>query len=173
MSSDRSDPLSNPRPLLRSVYAYAAYRVGPGPDAEDVLSEVVERALRYRSTYDPKVGTALAWMIGIARRVIADRANLQPVAPEQAVADTHDFEAESLQRLDLQAALARLSVRDRELLALRYGADLKASQIADALDLEVNAVEVALHRALRRMRDLLEPTSDVSVDVRTRHVPAP
>jgi RNA polymerase sigma factor (sigma-70 family) len=173
MSRNGSDPLSNPRPLLRSVYAYAAYRVGPGPDAEDVLSEVVERALRYRSTYDPTVGTALAWMMGIARRVIADRADQLPVAAEEVVADAHDFAAESLQRLDLQAALSRLSPRDRELLALRYGADLKASQIADHLDMEVNAVEVALHRALRRMRDLMEPSGEATVDVRTRHVAAP
>ena len=69
-----TDPLSDARPLLRRVYAFISYRIGPGPDAEDVLSEVVERALRYRDGYDPERGTPLAWLTGIARRVIADRA---------------------------------------------------------------------------------------------------
>ena len=42
------DPLANPEALIRRVYAFAAYRLGDGPDAEDVTSEVFERALRYR-----------------------------------------------------------------------------------------------------------------------------
>jgi len=49
-----------------------------------------------------------------------------------------------------------LGQRDRELIALRYGADLRARQIAPLLDLKTNAVEVALHRALARLRAVLE-----------------
>ena len=45
---------------------------------------------------------------------------------------------------------------DRELLSLRYGADLTARQIAELLELKTNAVEVALHRALGRLRSQLE-----------------
>ena len=54
----RRDPLANPEPLIRRVYAYVAYRIGDGPDAEDVTSEVFERALRYRESYDPTRGRA-------------------------------------------------------------------------------------------------------------------
>jgi RNA polymerase sigma factor (sigma-70 family) len=60
-------------------------------------------------------------------------------------------------RLDLRAALERLDERDRELLALRYGGDLTARQIAELMELKTNAVEVALHRALARLREGLEP----------------
>ena len=52
----REDPLADPTPLIRRVYAYVAYRIGDGPDAEDVTSEVFERALKYRSSYDPTRG---------------------------------------------------------------------------------------------------------------------
>ena len=45
-----------------------------------------------------------------------------------------------------------LDERERELVALRYGADLSARQIGELLGLKTNAVEVALHRALRRLR---------------------
>jgi len=71
----RRDPLANPEPLIQRVYAYVAYRLGDGPEAEDVTSDVFERALRYRGTYDPDKGEPLAWLIGIARYRIADVAN--------------------------------------------------------------------------------------------------
>ncbi len=55
-----------------------------------------------------------------------------------------------LDQLDLRDAVGRLDDRDRELIALRFGADLSARQIAEVLELKTNAVEVALHRALAR-----------------------
>ncbi len=40
------DPLRDPESLIRRVHAYVAYRLGNGPGAEDVTSDVFERALR-------------------------------------------------------------------------------------------------------------------------------
>jgi RNA polymerase sigma factor (sigma-70 family) len=72
-----------------------------------------------------------------------------------------------LRGIELRAALAQLEERDRELLSLRYGADLTARQIAELLDMQTNAVEVALHRALARLRKHLErDASDGKRDVR-------
>src|SRR5258706_13758594 len=62
------DPLANPEALIRRVYAYVAYRLGDGPEAEDVTSEVFERALRYRASYDRSKGEPIGWLLGIARR---------------------------------------------------------------------------------------------------------
>ncbi len=151
------DPLANPEPLIRRVYAYVAYRIGDGPDAEDVTSATFERALRYRESFDPQRGEPLAWLIGIARRCLAEaRAGAAvPVADLPEIAGPDNPEDGALRRLWLAAAVAHLDERDRELVALRYGADLTARQIADLLDLRTNAVEVALHRALARLRALL------------------
>jgi RNA polymerase sigma-70 factor, ECF subfamily len=157
------DPLADPAPLIRRVYAYAAYRVGVGPEAEDVTSETLERALRYRDSFDPRRGDAGAWLIGIARRCIADAA-LRPLPvsddklPERT---TEDHVDEVFQRLELRSAVTQLAERDRELVALRFGADLTARQIGEILDMTTNAVEVALHRALASLRTVLErPESD-------------
>jgi RNA polymerase sigma factor (sigma-70 family) len=49
-----------------------------------------------------------------------------------------------------------LGEREQELIALRYGADLTARQIGEIVGAETNAVEVALHRALGRLRTALE-----------------
>lgn len=168
------DPLAHPERLTRSIYAYVAYRIGAGPDSEDVTSEVFARALRYRKSYDGSKGTPGAWLTGIARRVLAERAtqDRDTVSEVPDTAGPGRLEDESVSRLTMQAAVATLGERDRELVALRYGADLTAAQIGELLDLSPNAVEVALHRALRRLRAELE-TETPAAAPRTQRPPMP
>lgn len=152
------DPFADPEPLIRRVYAYVAYRVGDGPDAEDVTSATFERALQYRDRFDKRKGEPAAWLIGIARRQIADHFGGSPL-----VTDVRDqpaageLESDSAERIDLRRAVGSLNERDRELIALRYGADLTARRIGELLDMSTNSVEVALHRALQTLRAALEP----------------
>lgn len=152
----RRDPLANPEALIRRVYAYVAYVIGDGPDAEDVTSETFARATRYRKSYDPSKGSPATWLVGIARRCIADRP--RPPEPTDLVGrgsvDVHESRADVLA---VRAAVARLPERDRELVALRYGADMTARQIAETLGLQTNAVEVALHRLHAKLRAELAP----------------
>jgi RNA polymerase sigma factor (sigma-70 family) len=154
----RRDPLANAPELIRRVYSYVAYRVGDGPDAEDVTSEVFERALRYRKAYDPSRGEPLAWLIGIARRCIDDALRRPRAEPGEQpdLTSAQDLEGEALQRLTVAAAVESLDERSRDLIALRFGADLSARQIGEILGLRTNAVEVALHRTLARLRPELE-----------------
>ena len=160
----RVDPLANPAPLIKRVYAYVAYRVGDGPDAEDLTSETFERALRYRKSYDSSKGEPIAWLIGIARRCVEGRPPPLEHAAEQLDApDQRDLEDDVLRRITLSHAVGRLEERDRELLALRYGADLTARQIAELQGAKTNAVEVALHRALARLRTHLEGEAETPV----------
>ena len=157
------DPLRDPAPLVRRVYAYAAYRLGDGPDADDVTSETFERALRYRDSFDPRKGPPAAWLVGIARRCVDDHLRGRGIEVPTDDDVLLDRPADSspvdlaIVRLDLADAVATLGLRDRELIALRYGADLKAKDIAAVLGQTTNAVEVALHRALERLRAVLEP----------------
>jgi RNA polymerase sigma factor (sigma-70 family) len=153
----RVDPLANPEPLIRRVYAYVAYRIGDGPDAEDITSETFERALRYKKSYDSRKGEPVAWLIGIARRRIEGRpANLEITSEQYETADRGDLEDDALSRIVLSGAVGRLEERDRELIGLRYGADLTARQIAELHGAKTNAIEVALHRALGRLRAQME-----------------
>ena len=156
----RRDPLDNPEPLIRRVYAYTAYRIGPGADAEDVTSEVFERALRYEGTYDEEKGEFVGWLLGIARRCVDDhlsRPTTVPLDPEhrdpQPAPD--DVETEVVERVALIEAMSELGERDRELVSLHY-AGLNGGQIAELLDVRRNTIDVALHRALARLRTLVE-----------------
>jgi DNA-directed RNA polymerase specialized sigma24 family protein len=159
----RRDPLADPETLIRRVYAYVAYRIGDGPDAEDVTSETFERAIRYRDSYDRSKGEPVAWLIGIARRVIAGRGG---GTPEVLMADLPEVAAVAVSEdaivggLTVRAAVAGLEERERELIALRYGADLSAAQIGEVLGIRVNTVEVALHRVRNRLATKLQGSSD-------------
>ncbi len=152
----RRDPLNDPEPLIRRIYSYVAYRLGDGPQAEDVTSEVFERALRYRESYDDRRGGPAAWLVGIARRCVDD-ALAAGVRDAAAVTDVRDVttgttEEAALTGIVVRDAVARLPLRERELVALRYGADLSAARIGEVLGMRTNAVEVALHRVLARLR---------------------
>jgi RNA polymerase sigma factor (sigma-70 family) len=172
----RNDPLRNPEALIERVYSYVAYRIGGGPDAEDVTSETFERAVRYRHSYDPAHGTPLAWVLGIARRCTNDALSARrPTSLELVDAEAPgDLAAEAADRLELEAALAQLPPTDVELLSLRYGADLSAKQIADALHATPGAVRVGLHRAHARLRAILEDGREEPVpEARIQIQPAP
>lgn len=154
----RRDPLSDPEPLIRRIYAYVAYRVGDGPHAEDIVSDVFERALRYRESYDARKGEPLAWLVGIARNRIADlaiSAGREQASDAIDEPSTASLEDDALRRLTLAHAVRSLDERDQELIALRYGADMTARQIAELLDMRPNAVEVWLHRTLALLREAL------------------
>ena len=158
----RRDPLAHPERLISAVYAYVAYRVGPGMDAEDVTSEVFERAVRYRESYDPKRGEPMAWLIGIARRCV-DGAFNDPHHALGAVEDRAapgDLAEDAVRRVSLLDAVSQLGERDRELIALRYGADLTGRQIGAMLDMSANAVDVAMHRAVERLRQALDGSDE-------------
>ena len=151
------DPLDNPEELVRRVYAFVAYRLGDGPDAEDVTSETFVRALRYRDSYRREKGEPIAWLIGIARRAIAEHAGRTVALPDRGsiAVDPIELTDEWVRGIDLSRAVGALEPRDRELIGLRYGADLTARQIGDLLEMRTNTVEVALLRALARLRVLM------------------
>jgi RNA polymerase sigma factor (sigma-70 family) len=170
------DPLANAEPLIGRVYAYVAYRVGDGPTAQDITSDAFERALRGRHTYDPSKGAPISWLLGIARRCVSDALAVRslPIAEAPELPDGIDLEDQSIKRLTLSAAIAKLDEREQELIALRYGADLTARRIAEIVGMHTNAVEVALHRALVRLREQLvaerpsEPGDSAAEPIRSR-----
>jgi RNA polymerase sigma factor (sigma-70 family) len=81
---------------------------------------------------------------------------LMPVSDVPETAAAGELADDSAVRLDLRRAVTMLAERDAELIALRYGADLTAKQIAEVTGMRPNAVEVALHRALGTLRQVLE-----------------
>jgi RNA polymerase sigma factor (sigma-70 family) len=146
------------------VYAFAAYRLGNRADAEDVTQQTFERALKAWGRFDPSRATARTWLLAIARNLVIDhhrrdRSNLlRPIGedgiPEEDLPAAHEETAGVSP--ELADAFDALSARDREVVALRFGGDLRGPEIAEMLDLKLATVQQILSRSLRRLRAELE-----------------
>ncbi|MEH3053571.1 MAG: sigma-70 family RNA polymerase sigma factor [Patulibacter minatonensis] len=143
------------------VYAYVASLVGDRATAEDVVAATFERAYRKRRSFDASRGTPRQWLFGIARNAALDelRTRARRATPV-ADAGTHvataeaDDDVSDERTLQIRAAIAGLSPRDRELIALKFFAGLSTAEIAGALGItEVNARQ-RVHRALRVLREV-------------------
>lgn len=145
-----------------ATLAFLRYRTRDADLAEDLLADTFERALRARGRFDPRRGSGRAWLAAIALNVWRDHAR-RAVREHEAVqrlagdAPAASAPPDPEERLTVLAAVARLPEPEQEVVALVYGADLKAKQVADLLEVPVTTVNGRLYRALRRLKSELPP----------------
>ena len=144
------------------LFAFLAYRTGDRGLAEDLLADVFERVLRKRRTFDPRKGSETTWLYAIALNRLRDehrRAEVERRAMESFVAapepEVETPEDQLAARDELTRAMSLLNEPEREVLSLRFGADLTVPQIAKVTGQPLTTVEGRLYRGLRRMRALL------------------
>jgi RNA polymerase sigma factor (sigma-70 family) len=150
------------------VYAYVRYRIADVAEAEDLTSEIVERALTHLASYDARKGAFSTWLFRIAHNTwvnhlkrrqrrnphhvdlgegLEDLAADEPT-PEQAV--LHKEETAQLLK-----CLGTLSSRQQEILSLRFAGRLTNREIAKVLRMNERTVSVTILRALRKLRQRL------------------
>ena len=120
------------------LYNFFRYRVGDNDVAGDLTAETFTRAWRDRHHYRYDLAAFSTWLFMIAKQVVADyfRKPHPEVSLTAAIHIPDEETVESLvqQRSDferLSTLLAKLTDRDRELFALKYGASLTNRTIAD------------------------------------------
>jgi RNA polymerase sigma factor (sigma-70 family) len=156
MASDR--PTFDERlPVLAPLAYRVCFRiVGDRQEAQDLTQEALSRAYagwskvaRYDEAWITRVATNLA-LGEVRRRRRTDRGRAAP-------AGAPAIDAVITQRAELVAVLRRLSRRQREVVALRYLADLPESEVARALGCSVGSVKQHASRGLAALRTALEP----------------
>jgi RNA polymerase sigma-70 factor (ECF subfamily) len=145
--------------LAPRVYNYFRYRMGSEADVEELTSRTFERAWRSRSHYRQDLAAFSTWVFKIAQNVGVDyrsrwRSHLPlDAATEVACEGTPELDAELRSDLARLAALtATLPERERELIALKYGASLNNRLIAGLTGLSESNVGTVLHRLVRTLR---------------------
>lgn len=153
-------------PGMFLVAYHVTYRVlGDVAGAEDAASEAMARALvswRRVGRMEHRNG----WVARVAGNVAIDeirRARRRREVPEAGAHLATDGTEETALRLALGAALAGLSTRQREVIALRYLADLDESEVSRALGISVNSVKKHAARGKEALRARLGPTQEVSL----------
>jgi RNA polymerase sigma factor (sigma-70 family) len=149
------------------VYGFLAYRLRSREQAEDLTQATFERALGAWPRFDPSRASPRTWLLAIARNLLVDHHRRGRDRREQLVDPTDQAGQEAggahaeFQPAgpspDLQVALEALDDRSRELIALRFGADLTGPEIAELTGLSLANVQQILSRSLRSLRDELDP----------------
>jgi RNA polymerase sigma-70 factor (ECF subfamily) len=148
---------------LPRVLNYVRLRVGDKVLAQDLTARTFERALTHIDSLRD-LDAFGGWLFRIARNVIAGYyRRREPEIPlewvtDQAAADpSPESDAERLDQLEmLQRVLAGLSEREREIIRLRFVAELPHREIGKAMGLRAGNVAVILYRALAKLREQFE-----------------
>jgi len=145
------------------IYNFFRYRTGDNTTAEDLTAATFEKAWRRRSQFRGSPEGFTAWLFTIARNTANDHFRKSPalvaleavshLAAPYSTAEQVEQESEFKR---LVTALNRLPERERDILTLKYGADLNNRQIAQQLQLSESNVGTILNRTLQKLRSELE-----------------
>jgi RNA polymerase sigma factor (sigma-70 family) len=149
---------------LSRVYGFFAFRLRPGPDAEDLTATTFERAMRHAHRYDAARATQATWLMAIAQNALVDHFRHHGRRPEDLI-DASGFDelpagaSGDGPRLgvspELETALSALGDREREVVALRFGGELRGKEIAAVTGLSEANVHQILSRSMKELRRLM------------------
>lgn len=151
------------------VYNYVRYRVHDAQITDDLTAQIFERAIAHMHRYQSGYAPFGAWLFTIARNITSDHFRAQKrrrwlsleslfnlaapaPPPENDMADRD-------QTHRLLDAVATLSERERDLIALKFATNLNNRQIASLTGLSEQNVAVILYRSIRQLRLLLQEES--------------
>jgi len=153
----------------RLVFAVAHQVLGSAKDAEDAAQEAFLKAFRGRASLDRSESIG-GWLAAIARHAAVDlqrrrgreeaarRHATEQMARPQPQPAAQDKAAEAAdERARLRAAVSTLAPHEAVVVTLRFEEGLSATEIAARLGVEAGTVRVRLHRALKRLREVLDP----------------
>jgi RNA polymerase sigma-70 factor (ECF subfamily) len=148
-----------------TVYRYIYYRVGGRATAEDLTSETFLRALRRIGTFTWQGRDFGAWLVTIARNLVADhfkssRFRLEITTGEMLDANEverspEDSVLESLSNAALLEAVRRLNPQQQECVTLRFLQGLSVAETARVMGKNEGAIKTLQYRAVRTLARLL------------------
>jgi len=173
-AASRTDRVEEVRQLIVAAYEerfpqvfrYIAVRVGYTDIAEDLTSETFVRALRGADKFADQGKPLGAWLFRIAHNLAVDHLRSAKRRPMSAmlhddITDGIDAPAVAYERKHdirlLHASLGVLTESERQVVALRFGAELKPEQIGQILGKKAGAVRWLQHSAITKLRAKLGP----------------
>ncbi len=147
--------------LFKPVFAYILCRVGERPLAEDLAASAWRKAYEKWPLFDPNKGTFRQWIFTVARneinmyyrlyyvRKFLSLTGFEENAPLGQAAWT---EAEQDDTQALLSAMAVLTAREKDLIALKFYSGLNNREIAHQTGLSESNVGTVLHRSISKLR---------------------
>ena len=148
-------------PFIPNLRRYAgALTMNPG-DAEDLVQETLERAVRKFHLWRP--GDLRAWLFSIMHNVFVNQLKARKISPsveiDEAMIAAHIPTATSVDVLDLERALLVLAPEQREVVLLVGLEDMTYSDVSRALGIPIGTVMSRLSRGREKLRRLMNGES--------------
>jgi RNA polymerase sigma-70 factor, ECF subfamily len=152
---------------IRLVYAVALRITGDRETAEEVVQDVFQNVWQAAGSFQPGVGSFVAWLMGIARHRAIDatrskrergRAREQTLDDLRPADDASSLDREVAQRLlrdAVREALEALPINQRQTIELAYYGGLTRAEIAERLNEPLGTVKTRLRLGLLKLRDML------------------
>jgi RNA polymerase sigma-70 factor (ECF subfamily) len=150
-----------------TIFRYIYVRTGRVEDAEDLAQEVFVRMVGAIDRYEDRGAPFRAWLLRIAANLVRDHYRRRGTRPPASSTDAPGFDlpadddpteavARQLALRDVAAAMHKLSPAEREVVQLRFGADLSVAETAAALGKNENTVKQLSFKALGKLRKALQ-----------------
>lgn len=150
---------------LTPVFRYAFARLGNREEADDIAQETFLRAYKAIDRFEVTTENFLPYLFTIARNLLINKSKKKtPVSMtgeemERQSGELH-ADASALEREQkevIQRALAHLTESEREIIELRFFAERSYAEIAILTEKREDAIRQQVARALRKMRQQLNP----------------
>ena len=143
------------------VFRYVLRKVQNVHDAEDLTSRVFVKVYQHLDGFDETRASMSTWIYAIAQNAVTDwyRTNRAPVPLPEELSDSERVEDHLLQeeQLDtLASALQNISVRERDVIILRYYSGHKLKEIAEMMNLSYATIKTVHKTALYHLRHYFE-----------------
>jgi RNA polymerase sigma factor (sigma-70 family) len=154
-----------------SPVVHGYLRAQGADDPEGAVNDVFLRAFRRVGDFDGGPSAFRSWLFTIAHHLVVDQRRFASRRPRSVSFDRlpdgigGDSEDEAVRRLTLArlaAQLELLTVEQRDVLLLRFVADLSLEEIAAAQGRSVGSVKALQHRAVETVRRRLEEIGEIS-----------
>lgn len=143
------------RAAYKVAYKLLGHREASQDVATEAIAKLIEKKLQtedFAPSYSARVAARLvisSWRKDAIARKYASRVSQNEYSPDKA------NEVSAL-RIDLRRAIQKLSQRQREIVVLRFLADLPEQEVADFLEISIGTVKSTTHDALARLKTMVE-----------------
>ena len=134
--------------------------VGNRQDAEDITQDVMLKLFSRLNSFEGR-SSFKTWMVRVTRNACKDWLKKKAISKQYSEALANEPQEQSTieyQEDRLIGLLKDLSPTDREILTLRFVADLNLQEIAETTDLSLSATKMRLYRAIDRLQELATDT---------------
>ena len=150
----------------KRVYSYFYYRTNNQSISEDLTSQVFEKVIQNRTSYIKERAPLEVWLFAITRNCLNNYFRQQKrhrFAPLEAIMEmisSKETPEECVligeRNLRLRHSLNLLNERERNIIALKFGAQLNNREIAQIVELSETNVGSILYRSMKKLKKEME-----------------